>query len=82
MNKAFDEKAHQTIQKRYPRLYHFAELMGHLNKELLVLFVFIIFFIMVIFAPKTIINWGFQIIICIFVIVYVAVGNVKDLRSG
>ena len=36
---------------------------------------FVVFFVIIIFSDKNIINWGFQIIICFFIITYVGVGN-------
>ena len=51
-------------------------------KEFLILICFIIFFMMIIFSTKSVINWGFQIIICIFIITYVGVGNNEPPKTG
>ena len=60
----------------------FGETSYNLMKELLVFLCFIILFIMVIFAEKNLINWGFQIIIGVFLIVYMVVGNKSPSRTG
>lgn len=49
-----------------------------MKKEFLVLFSFMIFFIIIIVTNKSIINWGFQIILCIFIITYIGV-NKRDI---
>lgn len=48
----------------------------------MILICFVIFFMMIILTQKSIINWGFQIIICIFMITYVAVGNNAQPGTG
>ena len=72
--KNYSEQVAVNFKARYPRIAHFWELMQHLKKEFLILLTFIVFFVIIIFSDKNIINWGFQIIICIFIITYVGVG--------
>jgi hypothetical protein len=60
---------------RHTSIYHFWELLQHIKKEFLILLTFVIFFVIIIFSDKNIINWGFQIIICIFIITWVGVKN-------
>lgn len=50
-------------------------MLQHIKKEFLILLTFIVFFVMIIFSAKNIINWGFQIIICLFIITWVGVKN-------
>lgn len=69
------EKSKHNFKVRYPKLYHCQELIYHLVKEFLIFVCFIIFFLIIIIAQKNLINWGFQIILGIFLIAYVAVGN-------
>jgi hypothetical protein len=46
-----------------------------MKKEFLILITFTVFFVIIIFSDKNIINWGFQIIICIFIVAYVGYGH-------
>ena len=78
----YSESATTNFKKRYPRIYHVWELLHHLKKEFLILLTFIVFFMIIIFSSKSIINWGFQIIICIFIITYVGVGNDAPSDTG
>jgi hypothetical protein len=75
-------EAKTNFVARYPRFSHFSEVLYHLLKELLIFLCFIIFFIMIIVAEKNVINWGYQIIIAIFLLVYVAVGNKAPPKTG
>jgi len=70
-----EEEAQANFKERYPGLAHFFELLRHMKKEFLILLTFTVFFVIIIFSDKNIINWGFQIIICIFIIAYVGYGN-------
>ena len=56
--------------------------MQHMKKEFLILLTFVVFFVIIIFSDKNIINWGFQIIICVFIITYVGVGNHLKQDNG
>ena len=69
------EEVTANFRTRYTRLYHLWELLQHIKKEFLILLTFIVFFVMIIFSAKNIINWGFQIIICLFIITWVGVKN-------
>lgn len=80
VNRNADE-ATKNFKDRYPRIAHFWELLRHAKKEFLVLLTFVVFFVIIIFSDKNIINWGFQIIICIFIITYVGTGVNKHLDS-
>lgn len=48
----------------------------------MILLSFTIFFMLIILTTKSIINWGFQIILCIFIITYIGVGNATPRGSG
>jgi len=37
---------------------------------------------LIILTTKTIVNWGFQIILCIFIITYIGIGNEGPQDSG
>ena len=41
-----------------------------------------VFFMIIILTTKSIINWGFQIILCIFIISYIGVSNESPENSG
>jgi hypothetical protein len=71
----FADEVSGNFKQRYPRIYHFWELLQHIKKECLILLTFIVFFVIIIFSDKNIINWGFQIIICIFIVTYVGVSH-------
>lgn len=75
-------KARDNFKNRYPRLFHIWEIIQHLKKEFLVLFSFVVFFMLIILTTKSIINWGFQIILCIFIITYIGVGSNSPQSSG
>ncbi len=57
--KGYQEKVSVNFKARYPRIAHFWELIQHLKKEFLILLTFIVFFVIIIFSDKNIINWGF-----------------------
>lgn len=80
--KMFADNMSKNFKNRYPKVYHFWELLQHLIKEFLILLCFVIFFMMIIISTKSFINWGFQIIICIFIITYVGVGNNEPPKTG
>ncbi|TNV88031.1 hypothetical protein FGO68_gene5171 [Halteria grandinella] len=71
----YQQNARDNFKKRYPRIFHIWEIFQHLKKEFLILVSFMIFFIIIIVTTKSIINWGFQIILCIFIITYIGVSN-------
>jgi hypothetical protein len=73
------ESVASGFQQRYPRIAHSWELLQHLKKEFLVLLTFAVFFLIIICSDKNIINWGFQIVICLFIITYV--GTVSPTTS-
>ena len=73
------ENATKNFKERYPKIENFWELLRHAKKEFLVLLTFVVFFVIIILSDKNIINWGFQIIICIFIITYVGTGVNKNL---
>ncbi len=75
-------RARDSFKKRYPRLFHLWEIIQHLKKEFLILLSFTVFFMLIILTTKSIINWGFQIILCIFIITYIGVGNEAPRGSG
>lgn len=71
----YTDEVSSNFKTRYPRMFHVWELLQHIKKEFLILLTFIVFFVIIIFSDKNIINWGFQIIICIFIITYVGVNH-------
>lgn len=75
-------RARESFKSRYPRLFHLWEIIQHLKKEFLMLISFTVFFMLIILTTKSIINWGFQIILCIFIITYIGVGNNNPQSSG
>lgn len=77
----YSNNARDNFKKRYPRFYHFWEIIQHLKKEFLILLSFMAFFMIIIVTTKSIINWGFQIILCIFIITYIGVSN-ESSSSG
>jgi hypothetical protein len=80
--KKYSIRARDSFKSRYPRLFHLWEIIQHLKKEFLMLISFTVFFMLIILTTKSIINWGFQIILCIFIITYIGVGNNNPQSSG
>ena len=78
----FSNRARDSFKSRYPRIFHLWEIIQHLKKEFLMLISFTVFFMLIILTTKSIINWGFQIILCIFIITYIGVGNNNPQSSG
>lgn len=77
----YRQRAADNFRRRFPRVHHLWEIFEHLKKEFLVLFSFVIFFMMIILTTKSVINWGFQIILCVFIITYIGVNN-RDTQAG
>lgn len=71
-----------NFRKRYPRIYHMWEILLHVKQEFMVLFAFMLFFMIIIVTTKSIVNWGFQMILCLFIITYIGVRKQDKRDSG
>ena len=76
------KKIKVTLKNRYPKISQVVDLILHLYKELLIFLAFVIYFTIIIFAQKNLINWGFQFILGIFLIAYLGVGNYAPIYTG